>query len=206
MTIKTTHMVGEIEKGFSKPEEPQEFAATEPKEITPAPEVDTSDWKTYRNENYGFGFRYPPAWIQASVRNKKAKDLRLVEDQASKLFWTPEQIRTFSENPLQRPFLSVKIHPLNGGSLFSYVEEKALTCEIWFGFGSETVWGLKRKERKVTSSGIEYFDVVCIDGELASDVRMIYFGNSNLAISLTFHYPWHTLYQEEIIDSFYFVE
>ena len=30
-------------------------------------EIDTSDWKTYRNEEYGFEFRYPEGWLECET-------------------------------------------------------------------------------------------------------------------------------------------
>jgi hypothetical protein len=42
----------------SQPEPQPEQVAT-----STSDEIDTSDWKTYRNEEYGFEFRYPKDWL-----------------------------------------------------------------------------------------------------------------------------------------------
>ena len=35
--------------------------------IEPISEIDISDWKTYRNEQYGFGFKYPPIGLAQKI-------------------------------------------------------------------------------------------------------------------------------------------
>jgi hypothetical protein len=37
----------------------EESTSTEPEVISSTSEIDTSDWRTYRNEEYGFKFKYP---------------------------------------------------------------------------------------------------------------------------------------------------
>jgi hypothetical protein len=33
------------------------------KQVGEEMKIDTSDWKVYRNEKYGFELRYPPSWV-----------------------------------------------------------------------------------------------------------------------------------------------
>lgn len=54
MTKRPTQVVEEPKEEIS--EEP---VSPEPEEISPTPEIDTSDWKSYRNEEYGYEVQYP---------------------------------------------------------------------------------------------------------------------------------------------------
>lgn len=59
VSIETKELVSE-----EKPtqEGQPKIEATSPTGVD-SPELDISDWKTYRNEEYGFGIRYPLSWI-----------------------------------------------------------------------------------------------------------------------------------------------
>ncbi len=46
------------------------FEIQEPKYTDPIPTVDTSDWKTYKNEKYGLEFKYKPDWKVGTIKNK----------------------------------------------------------------------------------------------------------------------------------------
>ena len=39
--------------------------------VTRTEEIDTSDWKTYRNKEYGFEFKYPEEWIYYNLTKEK---------------------------------------------------------------------------------------------------------------------------------------
>ncbi|MBU4338742.1 hypothetical protein KKD57_04265 [Patescibacteria group bacterium] len=41
---------------------PEVTPIAKPTRITPCPAVDFSDWKTYKNKEYGFGLQYPCSW------------------------------------------------------------------------------------------------------------------------------------------------
>lgn len=59
---------------FEKPKGP----VVKPQEPTTTEPVDTSDWKTYRNEEYGFKVKYPNHWkpLVAGIESKeKSEDL-----------------------------------------------------------------------------------------------------------------------------------
>jgi hypothetical protein len=45
------------------------------------PEIDTSDWKVYRNEDYGFEVRYPRDWV---VKDIKAEESHVLEGEYPK--------------------------------------------------------------------------------------------------------------------------
>lgn len=48
--------------GNSEEELLEEQTSTEPEGISSTSEIDTSNWKTYKNEEYGFEIRYPKSW------------------------------------------------------------------------------------------------------------------------------------------------
>ena len=56
-------------------------------------EIDTNDWKTYRNEEYGFEIKYPSSWIR--------------EDRALNTTFFPAG----SQGIEQHPFIGIKIKP-----------------------------------------------------------------------------------------------
>jgi len=70
------------------------FATT----VTPAqsPHIDTSGWKTYRNETMGFEAKYPNAWHVRSVRGPESVVLdetpRVGKSNLSVQFWVQRQI------------------------------------------------------------------------------------------------------------------
>jgi len=57
-TTQITERISQPKEVSTQPEE----TTSPPKEPTTTESVDTSDWKTYRNEKYGFAFEYPPTW------------------------------------------------------------------------------------------------------------------------------------------------
>lgn len=67
-------LVGGIFLVWSKrmqPEPPQNQTLTEEAVNTPKVEhLDTSDWKTYRNEEFGFKFKYPTDWLLEEKNDK----------------------------------------------------------------------------------------------------------------------------------------
>jgi len=52
--------------------------------LTPAPSNETADWKTYRNEEYGFEFKYPESW--GEVREKEILSIQEISDEESNLY------------------------------------------------------------------------------------------------------------------------
>lgn len=60
---------------FEKEELPQEEKEVSEEATTTEP-IDTSDWKTYRNEEYGFEVKYPSDWKYRDwkYRERKSKD------------------------------------------------------------------------------------------------------------------------------------
>lgn len=45
--------------------------ATAPEQPTTTEPIDTSDWKTYRNEDFGFELKYSATWLDPSKKVEK---------------------------------------------------------------------------------------------------------------------------------------
>ena len=84
-------LMGGIFLGWSKKTQPEPTQNQTPKEEvveTPKTEnLDTSDWKTYRNETYGFMVRYPDNWEmrQNTGQNSDSSVISLTSPETRKL-------------------------------------------------------------------------------------------------------------------------
>ena len=56
---------------YNDPQVPQNVTPVAP--IVQSNSTDTSTWKTYRNEKYGFEFRYPPSWDEHFVSSNRVQ-------------------------------------------------------------------------------------------------------------------------------------
>jgi len=74
---------GEIKKIKQELEQIKQKISEEPKEIS---EIDTSEWKTYRNEEYGFEIKYPKNFTIAEKGNKIEFNFPKAEYQGTQLF------------------------------------------------------------------------------------------------------------------------
>ncbi len=64
---------GEITLPFARPVTDAQNQVTQPTVNTPAP-ISTADWKTYRNEVYGYSIRYPANWEIIREDKKRATE------------------------------------------------------------------------------------------------------------------------------------
>ncbi len=82
--------------------------------IEPQANIDTSVWKTYRNEKYGFEFKYPSSWRIEEIYPQNIETLRFVSEDSQEIPKLEIQIdyisllsdiSRFSQDPMFRPIM-----------------------------------------------------------------------------------------------------
>jgi hypothetical protein len=111
MTKRPAAVVEEPEEGIS-----EGAISPKPGEISPAPEIDTSDWKTYRNGEYGYSLKYPPdRW--KTITTESGAELRIISlspqqkpwpvDPKNVMEFYPElEIRILDNNTLMTDYIN----------------------------------------------------------------------------------------------------
>ena len=65
---KSTQITERISQSKEVSTQPEETTSP-PKEPTTTEPVDISDWKTYRNEKYGYEIKYPPDFVLKEIED-----------------------------------------------------------------------------------------------------------------------------------------
>ncbi|MFZ1735595.1 MAG: hypothetical protein WAU31_01530 [Candidatus Moraniibacteriota bacterium] len=76
-----------------------------PQEVQASDAMDTSNWKTYRNEEYGFEIKYPREWVVSQeakitffISNESEKVVPLLELKVERNGTVEEWVRNFDSN------------------------------------------------------------------------------------------------------------
>lgn len=140
-----------IEKISSKSREPSILRETKIKEI------DTSDWKTYKKEKYGFEFKFPTQWKIIQEANENL----IIPETSDPNAW-PTEIK-IEENlncfPIEKNFPSYYFDPLNDYSI-KFINGRLLyvvTPYITYAGGSIGIFNAGKYFVKMTGSFIQEF-------------------------------------------------
>ena len=118
-----------------KEEVSQERVSTRAEEVSLAPEIDTSGWKTYRNEEYRFEMKYPERWTVVSESNgldvgfKSSPEAKLAELWIETVEKPKEfDLRAYLEKKFDySPYALSTLKPLDvNGHPAYYIEEPGL--------------------------------------------------------------------------------
>lgn len=115
---------------------------------TPTPTIDISDWKTYKNDKYGFEFKYPSNWFGGGTEYDLSK---LIDDNILKASGTVFQVLLGSKDQPTR-FFSLNVMNKSIDEAIAY---------DWTSFGKRTgesvvIGGVTGEKLQGAFYGMEY--------------------------------------------------
>ncbi len=136
----------------------EEKVTSTPQTPTPIPKDETADWKTYKNEEYGFEVKYPKDWevvedssILFFDNPLYAKEYKLLEGPGfsykyKDYAWIdigryPEGVRTSAGTVTKDTKIKDFVYKLYSKDHFVSVEETAIGDQEAFIFGYKPTWG-----------------------------------------------------------------